>query len=367
MAQQSFGVEPVKLPQSLFQLLLAVALLLAPLTDSAPARTKPDRFDLWKKGALRGANVTQEVAGGELSVLRWWGANLAEIPLTDICDPNPPYAFRPQELAKTDRLVKAAETAGLFVVLTCREGPGRADFNYSYEIWKEAEAQQAYAEMWRRIAAHYRDRGSIVGYDLMCEPHPDEEAKQPLGDWNALAKQITAAVRSVDPDTPILVNSTGWGYPQHFDSLQPTGDPRTVYVVHFYSPKRYTHQRRRNPIAYPGTVPGHVEPEQHWDKKTIGKTLASVRRFQEKYGVAIFAGEFGCARWAPGVVQFLRDQMDLYENWGWSWAYWAFREWDAMDIEKKPDARDRKRYADTPLLRLFKSYFAKNKAFPTTG
>ena len=72
---------------------------------------------------------------------------------------------------------------------------------------------------------------SVGGYDLMCEPHPDEEARQPLGDWNEMAKKITAAIREVDQQTPILVNSSGWAYSQLFEALRPTGDPRTVYMI----------------------------------------------------------------------------------------------------------------------------------------
>ena len=326
-----------------------------------------DVFDVlavWEQGGFRGANVMLNTPPEDLRVLRSWGANLEEIAVSDVYEPNPPYSFQPLALEKVDKLVAGAEAAGLFIVLTCRTGPGREDFNRSYEIWREAEAQEAYARMWQHLASHYRGRESIVGYDLMCEPHPDDEADKPLGDWNALAKKVTEAIRQVDPDTPILVNSSGWGYPQLFDFLEPTGDPRTVYVVHFYSPKRYTHQRRRRPIPYPGVVPAHVEPEQYWDKTTIEKTLAAVRSFQKRHSVPIFAGEFGCTRWAPGAVEYLRDQMDLYEQWNWSWAYWAFREWDAMDIEKKPEAADRERYEDTPLLRLFRSYFARDTAFP---
>lgn len=340
-------------------LVVVVSLAVAASVNAADQ----DAFALWKQGAFRGANVMQDATTEDMRVLRSWGANLAEIPITNICAPKPPYEFRPEELARTDRLVQSAEEAGLFVVLTCREGPGRENFETSLELWREAEAQEAYARMWQRIAAHYRGRRSVVGLDLVCEPHPDEAAKEPLGDWNALARKLSKAIRAVNADTPILVNASGWGYPHLFDQLQPTGDKRTVYVVHCYSPRHYTHQRPRRPILYPGVVPSHVEPEQHWDKETVKRTLLPVRRFQEKHHVPIFAGEFGCARWAPGVERFLRDQMDLYEQWGWSHAYWAFREWDAMDIEKTADSRDKERHSDTPLLRLFKSYYARDKVF----
>jgi endoglucanase len=330
---------------------------------SVAASAQPDAFALWERGAFRGANVMLDRANVEdLGVLRSWGANLAEIPVLNVYDPAPPYAFRPENLAALDAAVKAAEEVGLYVVLTCREGPGRADFNRSSEIWREAAAQDAYVRMWRDIGSHYRGRASIVGYDLMCEPHPEGEKDQPLGDWNALAKRITEAIREVDKQTPIIVNSIGWAYPQEFDSLQLTGDPRTVYEVHFYDPHYYTHQKPEDKRAYPGfRLPW--EQDLIWDKAAIEARLAPVRAFQEKHHVPVFAGEFGCARYAAGAEQWLRDQMDFYEKDGWSWAYWAFREWDVMNIERTADPADKENHADTPLLRLFKGYFAKDKDF----
>jgi aryl-phospho-beta-D-glucosidase BglC (GH1 family) len=335
--------------------------LAVPVASAAP----PDAFTLWQQGALRGANVMQEQCTvDDLRVLRAWGANLAEIPVSDVYAPAPPYEFQPENLAKLDRAVKAAEQAGLYVALTCREGPGRADFERSQEIWRDAAAQEAYAKMWGQIAMHYQGRAAIVGYDLMCEPHPDEAASQPLGDWNALARKITVAIRTVDKRTPILVNSIGWAYPQQFKVLRPTGDGRTVYTVHFYDPHYYTHQKAGDHVVYPGfRVPG--QQAKAWDKVALEAQLAVVRAFQQEHQAPIFVGEFGCARYAPGAEEWLRDQMDLYEQYGWSWAYWAFREWDVMNIERTADARDKLNHSDTPLLRLFKSYFSKDKQFLT--
>jgi len=329
--------------------------------SSAP----PDTFALWQEGALRGANVMQgQCTVEDLRVLRAWGANLAEIPVSNVYAPTPPYGFKPENLARLDGAVKAAEQAGLYVALTCREGPGRPDFERSHEIWRDVLAQDAYANMWREIASHYHGRASIVGYDLMCEPHQDGEAAQPLGDWNVLARKITGAIRAVDRRTPILVNSIGWAYPQQFEVLRPTGDPRTVYTVHLYDPHYYTHQKPADKVSYPGfRVPG--KPAEAWDRAVMEAQLAPVLAFQHEHHVPIFVGEFGCARYAPGVETWLRDQMDLYEHHGWSWAYWAFREWNVMNIERTADPADKSNHSDTPLLRLFKTYFAKNKQFLT--
>lgn len=345
--------------------LLCCVVLLVAASAAQPAGTgRFDAFQVWKAGGFRGANVFPPATTlKDFKVLRSWGASLAEIPVIDVFDPRAPYALQPAEMEKLDQMVKAATQADLFVVLTCRSGPGRADFETSQEIWTDAAAQDAYARMWAHLAQHYKGNPAIVGYDLMCEPHPEERH---AGVWNALAKRITDAIRKVDEHTPILINSVGWAYAETFDQLSPTGDKRTVYVVHFYEPHYYTHQRPGQNRVYPGfRVPD--EEEGAWDKNTIKAKLDIVRSFQQKHHVPIFAGEFGCARYAPGAIEWLRDQMDRYERWRWSWAYWAFREWDVMDIEKTADPEDKKRYADTPLLQLFRPYFARDRVFPSTA
>ena len=132
--------------------------------------------------------------------------------------------------------------------------------------------------------------------------------------------------------------------------------------MHFYDPHYYTHQKPADKVVYPGfRMPGK---EVSWDKTTLTAKFAPVRAFQQKHQVPIFVGEFGCARFAPGVEQWFRDQFDLYEQYGWSWAYWAFREWDVMNIERTADASDKANHPDSPLLRLFKGYFENDKHFP---
>ena len=349
------------------------AMVLAVADAAARDGAEPEPFALWRDGQLRGANVLLRKPGGEiasagfsddLKILRSWGANLAEIAVNDVFQPGPPYRAQPEELAGLDRLVDDAEKAGLFVVLTCRTGPGRADFHYSYEIWSDADAQEAYARMWEHLALRYRGREHIVGYDLMCEPHPDdphhekgmtwaqcaEAMRGTLSDWNILARRLTAAIREVDSRTPILVNSTCWGGPHMFDYLELTGDPKTVYVAHFYGPGRYAGQKPEEPIPYPGVG-------------AVGEALAPVRQFHEKHRVPIFVGEFGCRRWALSADEYLGDQIGLYERWGWSWAYWVFRESDGMDLEKSADPNDKKRHPDTVLLRMLRSCFSRNTMF----
>ena len=84
----------------------------------------------------------------------------------------------------------------------------------------------------------------MVGYDLMVEPETKNHRL-----WNALVRKITQAIREVDPPAPILVGAADWSTVGSLDSLQLTGDARTVYVVHQYEPYAYSHQKRKA-VAY---------------------------------------------------------------------------------------------------------------------
>ena len=59
-----------------------------------------------------------------------------------------------------------------------------------------------------------------------------------------------------------------------------------------------------------------------------------MRAFQEKHKCRIYVGEFSAAAWAPGAENYLRDCIDLFEEYGWDWTYHAFRESPIWDVDK---------------------------------
>ena len=104
-----------------------------------------------------------------------------------------------------------------------------------------------------------------------------------------------------------------------------------------YYPHAYTHQGvgQKDPdkfktLAYPNVGRG-------WNKEYLKEKLAPVLDFQKRHGAIIYVGEFSAIAWAPNAEQYLADCISIFEEYGWSWTYHAFREWHGWDVEREAD------------------------------
>jgi len=342
---------------------------------SLPQAPPVQKWALWADGTqLRGANTWQRVVVPELDgleflgdgyvgppytqadfdALRAAGANYVNLSHPGIFTERSPYVLDEQVLSNLDEMIAMAERADLFVVITFRTGPGRSDFTFYRDgagdwfdpdllietVWSDPAAQQAWAEMWRFAAERYRDNPVVVGYDLMCEPNADDVVfgiYEPsefypryagtVYDWNQFYPLIVAAIREVDPETPVLVNAAGWGGVRWLPYLEPVDDPRVVYTVHQYAPHDYTHQDP--PPAHLG-YPGWMDLDwdgtpDRFDREWLDGFLGILDEYQARTGAPLAVNEFGVVRWVPGAAEFLRDEFELFEARGLNYAFWV---WD---------------------------------------
>jgi hypothetical protein len=97
-----------------------------------------------------------------------------------------------------------------------------------------------------------------------------------------------------------------------------------------------------------------------WDKEELRKALAPVREFQQKYQVPVYIGEFSVARWAPGGELWLKDVIDIFEEYGWDWTYHAFREYHGWSVEHGESQSDNSLKKTTPRKEVLLNYFSRN-------
>ena len=341
-------------------------------TSAAPSPPALDKFSLWNGGVqLRGANIWQRIRIADLDGdllgtgyigppysqsdfdrLAALGANLVNLSVPGVFSERPPYRLDEQVQANLDALIEMAARADLFVVISFRTGPGRSDFTFYRDgagvwfnadllvenVWTEQAAQDAWVQMWRHTAERYRSTPQIIGYDLMVEPNADEvmlDLYNPadfypryagtLYDWNQFYPRLVTAIREVDADTPILVSPMGWGSLPWLTALKPVNAERVVYAVHQYGPYVYTHQQVGDDRPYPGQfdVTWDEIPDR-FDREWLLAYLSPLPAFREQTGAPTAVNEFGVVRWAPGAAEFLRDEIQFFEDNGVNHAIWVW-------------------------------------------
>ena len=345
-------------------------------SSDVTVKQKFDKFSLWNNGTrLRGANIYQrivypgvyddpEVWGNgplgpvftqnDFDALSSAGANLVVLSHPGLYDDRPPYAFNKDAQDNLDNYIEMARKADLFVVIAFRTGPGRSEFTFfgvandtfgqshlDDQVWKDRSAQEKWVDMWRYTAARYRNSSNVVGYELMVEPNSNGvwlDIYEPADfysaygnttyDWGQLYPKISSAIREVDDQTPILIGGMSWSGVKWLPYLKPTGDNRTVYIIHQYEPQdQYTHQEYSTKMnTYPGRfdISGNGTLE-NFDSAWIDNELSPVDRFKSDFGAPVAATEFGAIRWVPGAGKFLDDEMAAFEERGLNFAVWSWQ------------------------------------------
>ncbi len=139
----------------------------------------------------------------------------------------------PARLATVDALLDAATANGLQVVLDLHAAPGGQADLFTADpdatlLWDDPKAQTATVEVWRTLAARYAANPAVVGYDLLNEPIPPDEAA-----YVALLADIIAAIRAEDPDTLMIVEGTAFA--RDFRPFTERLDENMAYEAHLYT------------------------------------------------------------------------------------------------------------------------------------
>lgn len=315
-----------------------------------------DKFTLWTTGSLRGANIfqgrnpggaTNGIGDGDFSQadydeLAQAGANYVHLSHAGIFAEAPPYRLDTAAFANLDAAVAKASRAGMYVGIAFRSGPGRNENAISNRdgplndaIWTNQAAQDAWRAMLAATAEHFRSNPRVVGLSVMVEPNAYARHGYPdptefyaaragsLEDVNQLYSAATAAIRAVDSDIPILLEPEGYGNVSWLPYLRATGDRRTVYTPHDYTPYEFSHETDRRAV-YPGRYELGAGQPVLVDATFLRGYLDTMRSYSFLHGVPVALTEFGVHRTAPRADVYLADRIAVQNSIG-SWAVWVWQ------------------------------------------
>lgn len=215
-------------------------------------------------------------------------------------------------------------------------------------LWASSLLQDSLDQTWRRMTEQLCAVVEVAAFDLVNEPHPPGYGfAHKQSRWDALAERLIRSVRSVDRDRRIVLEPSPGARPMAFRTATRLPFEGLVYSTHMYEPFEFTHQRVGD-ARFTAVVdyPGRAGSSGDWQRSRLEAELLPVQRFGEQHGVEILVGEFGAVRWAPPGARerYLQDLLMLFERWGWSWTYHAWREWHGWDAEMdaRPEARARR-------------------------
>ena len=151
----------------------------------------------------KGTRYTEE----EMMRQAEWGANVLRLTIryTDVA--NEDGSWNEERAAGVDEVVKWAEKHGQYVILDMHEVPGgQTPVHYCVggknALWKEAKYQEQFIELWKKLAARYRNTSAVGAYELLNEPRTIPANPKQLAD---LQRRVIVEIRKIDPDKMIVV------------------------------------------------------------------------------------------------------------------------------------------------------------------
>ena len=199
-----------------------------------------------------------------------------------------------------DPLVEWAHKDGIYVILDMHCAPGgqtgaNIDDSWGYPwLYSSPAAQAETLAIWKRIAEHYKNNSTVLGYDLLNEPLPNWEKLQPLKrELVPIYMKIAAAIRQVDKNHVLILGGANWD--SDFGVFSGTFDTNMMFTFHKY-----------------------------WTDTTGTSVIQPYLDFRHQHHVPIWLGESGENKdaWIQGFRKTLEDNHV-------GWAFWTYKRMDA--------------------------------------
>ncbi len=311
--------------------------------------------DVAARKQLRGAMLPQDPTEDDIRTLASWGGTIGRFQMSrnfQKIDANLDFyeyvKWLDGRLDLLEKVLAWARKYGMMICVDLHVPPGSIRANSEMRMFTDKACLDLYIECWEKMARRFKGNTDVIyGYDLLNEPHQNRHAV-PYSYWDA-QRLAAEAIRRIDEDTTIIMEANWSSSAPAYEYMSPLAMPNVIYEIHMYIPSDYTHQGVHGwspPTKWPDAAKG-------WDKEMLRKKLAPVVAFAERHDAKIFVGEFSAIAWAQGADRYIKDCIELFDEYGWDWCYHAFNEWRGWNVEYAGESREKLQHVgDTPRKRV---------------
>jgi endoglucanase len=270
------------------------------------------------------------------------GCDVIRLPMNlhFMTDGAPDYTIDPLFYNFLDQIVDWTEELHLHLILDNHTFDPRSNTDPNIE--------DVLVRVWKQMAAHYKERSSLIYYEILNEPHGISDQL-----WNETQQNVINAIRNIDQKHTIIVGPAGWNSYNNLKNMPQYEDDNLIYTFHFYDPFLFTHQGASwtspslvslagVPFPYDASrmpdCPDNLE--NTWVKGSLANyrnegTVEHVKElidiavaFQNERNVPLFCGEFGVYKpnssdtdrvYWYSVVRNHLEEKDI------SWTIWDYK------------------------------------------
>jgi aryl-phospho-beta-D-glucosidase BglC (GH1 family) len=181
-------------------------------------------------------------------VAEWasWGVNSVRLPMNYHDLTTADGAYIEAGFQVMDAFIGWCKANHIYVILDLHAAPGAQNCEEMSDtpdgvahLWTEpAKYRQWTIDLWQTIAKRYADEPAVMGFDIFDEPYDTENDASFSGGTAAVLlpmyKDITTAIRAVDPHHILIFEGANWSTGDGFSGLSPAWDEQMAWSFHEY-------------------------------------------------------------------------------------------------------------------------------------
>ncbi|PIS28654.1 hypothetical protein COT42_07375 [Candidatus Saganbacteria bacterium CG08_land_8_20_14_0_20_45_16] len=216
--------------------------------------------------------------------------------------------------------------AGLQVILDMHAVPGSQNTDWHSDsegqalFWENSADREKYFALWQKLAQTFKNEVALAGYDVMNEP-----VTKDVKLLTEVFQQVVEIIRGEGGRQTIFLEGDEWG--TNIEFIKDIKGDNLAISIHFYQPFNFVFN----------WLPADKYPDEYWHKEKLRSMLKNYADFARQLKLPVLVGEFGVVSRCPccgAEFQWVKDVLDIFQEFGWSWTYWTYKSIQGM---KFPD------------------------------